>query len=102
MASLGCALPIFLAYAASAIDLSPAVFLANLTAFSAGAAAALVGVVAVALGAREAEARVPAAGLIARYGGGALITAAGLYVAYLQLGWLIGYPLGVPAVTLSF
>ena len=55
-------------------------------AFSAGVAAALLGVVAVAVGAREAELRVPAGGAIARYGGGALITAAGLYVAYLQFG----------------
>ncbi len=102
LASLGCALPVFLAYTASAIALSPAVLLAHLAAFSAGAAAALVGVVTVALGAREAELRVPDGGAIARYGGGTLIAAGGLYVAYLQLGWLVGYPLGVPALILSF
>src|SRR5713101_2137410 len=71
VASLGCALPVFLAYGASAIALGPAAFLMNLLAFSAGAAAALLAVVGVALGAREAESRVPVGGAIARYGGGA-------------------------------
>lgn len=37
---------------------------------------------------------------LARYGGGALLSAAGLYLLYLQLGFLIGYPFGIPAITL--
>src|SRR5581483_1387512 len=83
LASLGCALPIFLAFVA----------------FALGTAASLVALVA--LGAATGFAgrflRSPA---LARYGGGALLSAAGLYLLYLQLGFLIGYPFGIPVITL--
>lgn len=100
VASLGCALPIFVAYTLSVAAAGPLAFVANLVAFSVGAAATLLAVVTVALGARSARARVPGGREMARYGGGALVVLAGIYVAYVQLGWLIGYPLGAPGLAL--
>ena len=80
--------------------MDPLAFGLNLVAFAAGAATTLLAVVVVAVGTQQAGARLPAGRELARYGGGVLVTLAGLYVAYLQLGWLIGYPFGVPALTL--
>ena len=99
LASLGCAFPVFLAYTVSIAGATPLAFAANLVAFAAGAAMTLLLVVMVAVTAQGAASWLPGREL-ARYGGGLLVTLAGLYVAYLQLGWLIGYPLGVPALTL--
>ncbi len=99
LASLGCALPVFLAYTVSIAGAAPLAFAANLVAFAAGAAMTLLLVVIVAVSAQGAAGRLPGREL-ARYGGGLLVTFAGLYVAYLQLGWLIGYPFGVPALGL--
>lgn len=100
LASLGCALPIFLAFAGIALtDRDVAGLLGTLVAFALGTATSLV--VLVALGAVTGVAghflRSPA---LARYGGGALLSGAGLYLLYLQLGFLIGYPFGIPAITL--
>lgn len=100
LASLGCALPVFLAYTISVASATPLAFALNLAAFAAGAALTLLVVVVVALAAQGAGDRIPAGRELARYGGGLLITIAGVYVAYLQLGWVINYPLGVPAFTL--
>lgn len=100
IASLGCALPVFLAYTLSFAGAGPLEFAVNLVAFSAGAASTLLVVVGVALAAQGARGWLPGSREIARYGGGALVTAAGLYVAYLQLGGLVGYPLGAPALAL--
>ncbi|HZP97179.1 MAG TPA: cytochrome c biogenesis protein CcdA [Candidatus Limnocylindria bacterium] len=100
LASLGCALPIFLAFTGVALtDRDAAGLLGTLVAFALGTAASLVALVA--LGAATGFAgrflRSPA---LARYGGGALLSAAGLYLLYLQLGFLIGYPFGIPVITL--
>ncbi len=100
LASLGCALPVFLAYTVSVAAAGPIASVANLVAFSVGAATTLLAVVVVALGAQGAGGLLPGGRELARYGGGLLLTLAGLYIAYLQLGWLIGYPVGVPALTL--
>jgi len=100
LASLGCALPVFLAYTISVASGTPLAFALNLAAFAAGAALTLLVVVVIALAAQGAGGRIPAGRELARYGGGLLVTIAGVYVAYLQLGWVIGYPLGVPTLTL--
>ena len=100
LASLGCALPVFLAYTIALASSSPIALALNLAAFAAGAATTLLLVVVLVLGAQGAGGRIPAGRELARYGGGLLVTFAGLYVAYLQLGWLIGYPFGVPALAL--
>lgn len=98
-ASLGCALPVFLAYAATALSMDALAFALDLVAFSAGAAAMLLLVVVVALAARGVG-TMPIGRALTRYAGGLLVTFAGLYVAYLQLGWLIGYPFGIPNISL--
>jgi len=36
--------------------------------------------------------------LLSRYASGALLSSAGAYLLYLQLGVLIGYPLGIPVL----
>ncbi len=100
LASLGCALPIFLAFTGVALTDRDAIGLVGtLVAFALGTATSLV--VLIALGATTGFAnrfvRSPA---LARYGGGALLSGAGLYLLYLQLGFLIGYPLGIPAISL--
>ncbi len=100
LASLGCALPIFLAFTGIALsDRDAAGLLGTLVAFALGTAASLV--VLVALGAATGfAARFLRSPALARYGGGALLSTAGLYLLYLQLGFLIGYPFGIPAITL--
>ncbi len=101
LASLGCALPVFLAYAAAGFATRDArLVVANVASFGLGAAAMLLGVVVLATLLGGAGQRVPGADAIGRYGGGALIAGAGAYVLYLQLGWIVGYPLGVPSLTL--
>lgn len=101
LASLGCALPIFLAYATIGFASGdPRVLVANLSSFAAGAAAMLLGLVVVASAVRGARQRLPGGAALSRYGGGLLIAGAGAYVLYLQLGWLIGYPFGLPTLTL--
>lgn len=100
LASLGCALPIFLAFTGVALTDRDAVSLVGtLMAFAFGTGVSLV--VLVVLGMVTGIAgRLVANPAVARYGGGGLLTGAGLYLLYLQLGFLIGYPLGVPTVTL--
>ena len=100
LASLGCALPIFLAFTGVALTDRDAVgLLGTLVAFALGTATSLVALVA--LGAATGFAsRALRSRVLARYGGGALLFGAGLYLLYLQLGFLIGYPFGIPAITL--
>ena len=101
LASLGCALPVFLAYAAIGFaSRDPRLVVASLASFAAGAGAMLLGLVIVATALQGARQRVPGGTALSRYGGGLLIAGAGAYVLYLQLGWLIGYPFGVPTLTL--
>jgi cytochrome c-type biogenesis protein len=100
LASLGCALPIFLAFTGVALtDRDAARFIGTLAAFALGTATSLVVLVALgtATGVASRFLRSPA---FARYGGAALLAGAGLYLLYLQLGFLIGYPFGIPAITL--
>lgn len=100
LASLGCALPVFLAFGAVALasrDLLT--FAGTLVAFSVGAAVTLLGLVMVTAVAPTMGRALPTRA-IARYGGGVLLVASGLYILYLQLGFLIGYPFGIPTVTL--
>lgn len=100
LASLGCALPIFLAFSAVALsDRDPIGLIGTISFFAAGTATMLVGLVLLAGGTATLARRLPTRALM-RYGGGILLVAAGLYVAYLQLGFMIGYPLGIPTLTL--
>lgn len=102
LASLGCALPIFLAFSATAFSSrDPIGLIATITFFAAGTATMLLGVVLLASGGARLGRRLPTQALM-RYGGGALLVVAGLYLSYLQLGFLIGYPFGIPAVSLPF
>jgi cytochrome c biogenesis protein CcdA len=99
LASLGCALPIFLAFSATALNTrDPLALLVTVGVFATGTATTLVGVVLLASGSAVASQRL-LTGALMRYGGGLLLVAAGLYLAYLQLGFLIGYPLGIPTLT---
>lgn len=101
LASLGCALPIFLAFAATALAArDPLVLVLTVVTFAAGAAVTLLALVVVGVAAQGASRRVPGGGFAARYAGGSLIAFAGLYLLYVQLGWLIGYPFGLPVVAL--
>lgn len=101
LASLSCALPIFLAFAATALGArDPLALVVTVATFAAGAAVTLLALVLVGVAAHDASRRLPGGELAARYGGGVLLAAAGLYLLYVQLGWLIGYPFGFPAVTL--
>lgn len=101
LASLGCALPIFLAFAAMALGArDPLALVATVATFAAGAAVTLLALVLVGTAAHDASRRLPGGALATRYGSGVLLVVAGLYLLYVQLGWLIGYPLGFPVVTL--
>lgn len=100
LASLGCALPIFLAFSATALSArDPLALLTTVGVFAAGTATTLVGVVLLASGSAALSQRL-LTGALMRYGGGILLVTVGLYLAYLQLGFLIGYPFGIPTVTL--
>ncbi|GAC1486267.1 MAG: hypothetical protein NVS1B1_01320 [Candidatus Limnocylindrales bacterium] len=100
LASLGCALPIFLAFTGVALtDRDAAGLASTLVAFALGTATSLVALVFLGM-ATGAASRFVATPAVARYGGGALLSGAGLYLLYLQLGFLIGYPLGIPALPL--
>lgn len=100
LASLGCALPVFLAFSATALGSRDGVGLvATIAFFAAGTATMLLGVVLLATMGAGLGRRLPTDALL-RFGGGALLVAAGLYLSYLQLGFLIGYPFGIPTVTL--
>ncbi len=100
MASLGCALPIFLAFSATALNSrDPVALVATIGFFAAGTATMLLAVVLLATAGARLGRGLPTAAFL-RYGGGGLLIAAGLYLSYLQLGFLIGYPFGIPAVTL--
>lgn len=100
LASLGCALPIFLAFSATALgSRDPIGLVATIAFFAAGTATMLLVVVLLATAGARLGRGLPTAAFL-RYGGGALLVAAGLYLGYLQLGFLIGYPFGIPAVTL--
>jgi len=100
LASLGCALPVFLSLAAAALSArSPLALAGNVAAFAIGAAVMISALVA--LGAAGAQlARALPGPLLARYASGTLLSVAGAYLLYLQLGFLIGYPFGIPVVTL--
>lgn len=99
LASLGCALPVFLIFAVSGLGVGDArLALANLAAFAAGVGVTLLALVFVAVAAQGARERVPGGGPLARYLGGTLIAGAGLYLLYVQLGWLVGYPIGLPTL----
>ncbi len=101
LASLGCALPVFLAYAAAGFATRDArLVVANVASFGLGAATMLLGLVVLATLVSGARQRLPGGVAIGRYGGGILIAGAGAYVLYLQLGWIVGYPFGVPSLTL--
>lgn len=101
LASLGCALPIFLAFAAMALGAGdPLALTLTVVTFAGGAAVTLLALVLVGSAAHGASRRVPGGALAARYGGGMLLALAGLYLLYVQLGWLIGYPFGFPVFAL--
>lgn len=101
LASLGCALPVFLAFAAIALtNRGLASLIVTLSAFSAGAALMLLALVLIGAARPTAGRGLRLTRILERYGGGALLIVAGLYILYLQLGFLIGYPFGIPVVTL--
>ncbi|MBI2324844.1 MAG: hypothetical protein HYU87_07765 [Chloroflexi bacterium] len=85
LASLGCALPVFLGFTAAALAQRelPAL-VATVTAFSAGSAVTLLGLVLIAAWVNEDGGLVPTRGL-ARYGGGGLLIAGGAYLLWVQL-----------------
>jgi len=90
---------VFLSLAAAALSArSPLALAGNVAAFAVGAAVVISALVA--LGAAGAQlARALPGPLLARYASGALLSVAGTYLLYLQLGFLIGYPFGIPVVT---
>lgn len=89
LASLGCALPVFLGFTAAALaQREVPALVATVLAFSAGSAVTLLGLVLLAAWIDEGGELVPTRGL-ARYGGGALLIAGGAYLLWVQLAPLI-------------
>lgn len=102
LASIGCALPVFLSFVAVALsDRDPFELAGALVAFALGATTMVTALVLVGAATSYAGRTLPGAA-VSRFASGALLTASGAYVSYLQLGVLIGYPLGVPVVSLPF
>ncbi len=100
LASLGCALPIFLAFTGIALaDRGASGLIVTLVAFALGTSATLVVLLALSSATCFAGRLIRSSGL-SRYGSGALLSGAGVYLLYLQLGFLVGYPLGIPAISL--
>lgn len=89
LASLGCALPVFLGFIAAALAQRelPAL-ISTVIAFSAGSAVTLLGLVLLAAWVSEDGALVPTRGL-ARYAGGGLLVAGGAYLLWVQLAPLV-------------
>lgn len=100
LGSLGCALPIFLTFAATALaDRGPLALVSDIGAFALGATVMVTALVVVgALGGRLG--RSLSGSVVSRYASGGVLTAAGAYLLYLQLGFLIGYPFGIPTIAL--